>query len=300
MATGGMALFPRAAVAGVAAFAAMLIVVAAAPQRATPAAKSAFFSTSDGVRLHYLEQGDGPAVVFVPGWAMPARIWQSQLTALSRSYRVIAIDPRNQGESARTTEGNFPERRATDIHELVTQLHLEPVVLVGWSLGVRELVTYAKLFGTRSLRGLVLVDGEVVTVLSDERRHSQASFIHNVETRRADFTAEFVRGMFATQQASEYLSGLVRDALRVPTSAAVAMLADLYLENDMRADVAGIDVPVLVAVRTAHADQAAAVTAVLPSARTEIFDKAGHALFVDESGRFNALLEEFLASLRLP
>jgi len=39
-------------------------------------AKSGFFTTSDGVKLHYLEAGQGPAIVFVPGWTMPGWIWE--------------------------------------------------------------------------------------------------------------------------------------------------------------------------------------------------------------------------------
>ena len=34
--------------------------------------KSEFFTTSDGVKLHYLESGAGPTILFVPGWTMPA------------------------------------------------------------------------------------------------------------------------------------------------------------------------------------------------------------------------------------
>src|ERR1051325_4215642 len=33
---------------------------------------SAFFTTSDGIRIHYLEAGKGPAIFFIPGWTMPA------------------------------------------------------------------------------------------------------------------------------------------------------------------------------------------------------------------------------------
>lgn len=61
--------------------------------------QSRFFTTSDGVRLHYLEAGTGPALIFVPGWTMPAEIWEAQLRDLSREFRVIALDPRSQGAS---------------------------------------------------------------------------------------------------------------------------------------------------------------------------------------------------------
>ena len=64
-------------------------------------------------------------------------------------------------------------------------LRLSPVVLVGWSLGVREVLTYVQLFGTSTLRGLVLVDGEVWTIPTAEKYQQRAEFIHNLEADRA-------------------------------------------------------------------------------------------------------------------
>src|SRR5207253_9838612 len=91
-----------------------------------------WFVTSDSVRLHYLSGGSGPTIVFVPGWTMPAEIWEPQLRYFVRSHRVIALDPRSQGASDRVSEGNFVDRRAQDVHELLRHLGAQPVVLVGW------------------------------------------------------------------------------------------------------------------------------------------------------------------------
>ncbi len=56
-----------------------------------------WFITSDSVRLHYLSggRGSGPAIVFVPGWTLPADIWEPQLRYFARSTRVVALDPRS-------------------------------------------------------------------------------------------------------------------------------------------------------------------------------------------------------------
>jgi non-heme chloroperoxidase len=107
---------------------------------------SATFITSDGVRLRVVEASprgsDGavaaavPVTAFVPGWSMPAAIWQPQLAALGASRRVVALDPRGQGESEIPAHGFNIERRATDVREFVARY--EPVVLVGWSLGALE------------------------------------------------------------------------------------------------------------------------------------------------------------------
>ena len=99
--------------------------------------KSEFFTTSDGVKLHYLESGAGPTILFVPGWTMPANIWQPQIEYFSRNYHVVAIDPRSQGDSDKTPDGNYPGRRAQDYKELIDHLGGSPVVMVGWSLAVQ-------------------------------------------------------------------------------------------------------------------------------------------------------------------
>ena len=157
--------------------------------------KEGFITTGDGVRLHYIEAGSGPAIVLEPGWAMPADIWEPQINALSKSYRVVAIDPRSQGKSDRPTDGLYPERRAEDMKEVIDKLHLAPATLVGWSLGVVEVLAYVDQFGTSSLRGLVLVDGDIgrgpdPKYTADLWRHAR-----EYQTRRAEWTAQFVRSM---------------------------------------------------------------------------------------------------------
>jgi microsomal epoxide hydrolase len=52
--------------------------------------------------------------------------------------------------------------------------------------------------------------------------------------------------------------------------------------------------PLLYAVTPQFAGQAVSLKAHRPQTQIEIFEQAGHALFVDEPGRFAALLAGFL------
>jgi microsomal epoxide hydrolase len=61
----------------------------------------------------------------------------------------------------------------------------------------------------------------------------------------------------------------------------------MYLWNDLRPIVAEVRVPVLVIVRAEHRDQAEIVKSILANAEAEVFEDAGHALFVDDAERFN-------------
>ena len=113
----------------------------------TPVAATArdlMFTTSDRVRLHVIEAGD-PArntIVFIPGWTMPAWIFQKQVDAFSSRYHVLALDPRGQGESEIAPSGYTYQRRGEDIAERIAANGNRPVVLGGWSLGVLDSRAY--------------------------------------------------------------------------------------------------------------------------------------------------------------
>jgi microsomal epoxide hydrolase len=107
--------------------------------------RSVQLTTGDGVRLNVLEAGplppdpSLPVIVLVPGWCMPATIWQAQLQALGQRFRTLAPDPRGQGDSDIPAAGYEAERRASDLRDVLAPL--PRVVLVGWSLGVLDALT---------------------------------------------------------------------------------------------------------------------------------------------------------------
>jgi microsomal epoxide hydrolase len=171
--------------------------------------KDGFCTTSDGVRLHYLEAGSRPGIVFEPGWSMPAWIWDAQMRHFAEHYQVVALDQRSQCESAKPSDGNYPEQRAQDIKELVEHLKLGPAVLVGWSLGVGELLTYAEQFGGGHVRAYVLVDGLAWEKQDPQFVSAMFGFYKQVQTNRRAFTEKFVRGMYKKPQTEEYIARLV-------------------------------------------------------------------------------------------
>ena len=267
--------------------------VPAAAAGASP--RSAHFTTSDGVRLHYLDAGrGGPVLLFVPGWTMPAEIWMPQIEALAAEFRVVALDPRSQGESAPAAEGHYLERRAQDIAELINHLKLADVVLVGWSLAVPEVLTYTEQHGSRALRGVVLVDGFVGADPDPAAPNPLRPMLLALQRDRRAYTEAFVRSMFRRPPTDAYLDRLTELSLRTPTSVAFTLLANLMLTaGDWRPALQALERPVLYVVQPSLESQAQMVRALKPTARVEVFREAGHALFVDEPARFNALLRDF-------
>lgn len=58
-------------------------------------------TTGDGVRLHYTDDGEGRALLFLTGWSMSGNWWQEQRRHFSQTHRVVVLDPRAQGDSSR-------------------------------------------------------------------------------------------------------------------------------------------------------------------------------------------------------
>lgn len=226
---------------------------------------------------------------------MPAWIWDPQIQYFSQHYRVIALDPRAQGDSEKANFGNHPERRARDIKELVDHLHLAPVFLVGWSLAVPEVLSYAEEFGGEAARGYVLVDGFAWTKHDPQLITAMVGMYRQVQTNRSEFTEKFVRSMYRHAQPEDYLKRLVNASLQMPPDLAVSASVSSISRADWSAAIRRLDRPVLVMCEAALKAMAAdPITALVPSARIELFDDAGHALFVDDADHFNKTLEAFI------
>lgn len=286
---GAVADFRARVTAGLAAFAAVCLLAGAAH-----AAESRFFTASDGTRLHYLEAGprDGNTIVLIPGWTMPAWIWQPQIDALSARYHVIAFDPRGQGQSQIAATGYEPDRRGRDIEDLIESQGGQPVLLVGWSLGVLDALSYVAQCGDSRIAGLVLIDnsvGEDPPPIPGPPRPRPGP-----KPPREAARAAFVKGMFRHQQSPDYLDRLTRASLQLPEPFARALLAYPKPRSYWRDAVYSTRKPVLYIIRSRWQGQARSLVARHADAESVLFETAGHALFVDEPQRFNAVLTDFI------
>ena len=115
-----------------------------------------------------------------------------------------------------------------------------------------------------------------------------------VSVRHAEFMAAFVRGMFRHEQPQAYLNRLTHICLRTPERAANQLLAYPVPRSYWKEAVYSTNKPVLYVVRPKFAGQAGNLAAHHKAAETMVVDGLGHALFVDDPGRFNAALADFL------
>ena len=252
--------------------------------------------TSDGVRLRVLEAGPQtpvgtPVIAFVPGWSMPAAIWLHQLTALGTAHRVAALDPRGQGGSEIPATGFDIERRAADLGEFVDRY--ERIVLVGWSLGALEALQFVHRFGDEKLDGLVLVDSSV----GEDPPPPATGFVESLQQDRAGTLTRFVRDMFRSPREEDDIDALIDAALRLPLEASLTLFPRTVPREHWRHIARAFGKPLLYVVTEQFAAQARNLLLHRPDTRIEVFENAGHALFVDDPDRFNRLLLAFTAEI---
>lgn len=135
------------------------------------------FTTNDNVRLTYWEAGEGQPLIFVPGWSANGAEYINVMYLLSKRYRVIVLDPRNQGLSQKVAYGTRIARFSMDLKQLIDHLGVAETNLCGWSMGASVIWGYIDLFGTKGIRKACFVD-EPISIVShpnwSERERSEA------------------------------------------------------------------------------------------------------------------------------
>jgi microsomal epoxide hydrolase len=256
------------------------------------------FIESRDVKLHYIANKfkdiNNPSLLFVPGIMMPAWIWENQLEYFSKNYNVVAMEPRSQGDSSHSCEGHYAFSMAKDIQAVVQALDLKSVVLIGWSIGVPQVINYAAHFKLKNLVGLVLIDGIVGTDPSLSFYQSMVDYWTEFQMDRISNTEKFIKSLFKQDQKESFFKKLNAIALRTPTNTVMTLINN-YILQDFRALLPHIDTPTFIATidgpRLGYMQD---MHRLLPNSHMEVFQSAGHALFVDQAERFNRSMETFI------
>lgn len=258
----------------------------------------------DGVRIHYVAAGDPAArraIVLVPGWSTSSAVWRDQIPALAELGRVVAIDPRSQGDSTVTTRGNTPEQRARDLRAVLRALELDGAVLVGWSQGVQDLAAYAAAFGGEGISGYVLVDAAVAagagawSARPDALRQQLERLALYVEHPR-EYLQGMLQAIIRSPAGRERIPELVETGLRTPADLGASMLLMDFIAYDRRPALERFDRPTLIlaAADSPELEEQRAMARAIAGARLEVVENAGHALFLDQPERFRELLGGFV------
>jgi len=254
---------------------------------------------ANGIRIHVSEQGDGErTVVFLHYWGGSSRTWQFVTEELSDAYRIVATDHRGWGHSDAPEGGYRIADLADDAQGVIEGLGLSRYVLVGHSMGgkVAQLLASRRL---RGLEGLVLVAPSPPSpmALSDEQRAVLVSAYDSRES--VGWVLDHV--LTGSPLAAERREQVIEDSLRGAPQAKAAW-PNVAMREDITADVAAIDVPVLViAGERDQVDRLETLQAELlpriPHAHLEVLPGIGHLSPLEAPSAVAAAIRRFVGEL---
>lgn len=268
---------------------------------------SHYVNVDHGIELHYLEKGEGTPLIFIPGLSFGGEIFEHQLEYFSKNYRVIAVDPRGQGLSSKTVDGNDYQTHGRDIAALMEALDLKDAVMIGWSTGNLDTWSYVQQNGTDRLKGVVTIDMSPLPMSPDPAWWTEGTIeelsavgstvLTSAEGNRAFFKEYAETVMIQHEMTDAELSYLLDISAKTPYWITRTLFCDAILSNYLEtAQKLGRELPSLMFIAEHWADIAKPfVETQLPGYRTHVM--GGHLMFYEYPEKWNAVLEEFLNTL---
>ena len=122
---------------------------------AQPAAAGAV--STEGVVLHSVTGGRGPALVLLHGWPQTWWAWHAVMPALAEHFTVIAVDLPGLGDSSKPSNGYDTDTVSQRVHDLISDLGHEEIFLVGHDWGGAVAYSYAAQFRS-SVKRLAVIE----------------------------------------------------------------------------------------------------------------------------------------------
>ncbi|MCG3121469.1 MAG: 3-oxoadipate enol-lactonase 2 [bacterium] len=260
-------------------------------------------ATLNGVRLSFIDEGQGQTILFVHGFPLSRAIWQPQIEAFVQNYRVIAPDLRGHGESSAPAGVYAMATLAEDLQALVAERQCGPVVLVGHSMGGYISFAFYRKF-PQSVRALVLFCTRAIADSAEGKMARENLAQRSEQEGAAAVAAQMLPKMFAPATA------IARPAL--VESVRTVMLATSIngLTGSLRGMAARpsaldllphITVPTLVIAGEndliVPASESAALAEAIPQAQLAMIPRAGHLASLENAAAVIVPMQEFLEKI---
>lgn len=246
--------------------------------------------TPSGQRLHVEQEGAGPPVLFLHGWAMASAALAPLSARIGNGWRRVRYDLRGHGGSPPAPTSTIDDH-ASDLAGLMEVLGLEDTCVVAWSLGAQVLL-HALPSVRRRVRAAVLVGATPRFTACDGWDHGLPArqvdvlaqrFRRDPARTRARFLADLLAPAEREALGDPALSAL--DAAMAPPDPATALEGlRILAETDLRPRLPGIDLPLLLVHGEADpicpAGASRAMAAAIPGARLALLPGVGHAPFL--------------------
>jgi pimeloyl-ACP methyl ester carboxylesterase len=259
--------------------------------------------------LIYLDEGKGPAVLFVHGSNSDCRIWTDHCRIIAPTHRVIAPTQRYFGSTPWPDDGRHFSiaTHAADLGAFIGELKLGPIDIVGWSYGAAVCLTLAATH-PEHIKRLFLYEPVLTTFVEDASSAKLAVDDRTEMTRAAKIAASegnldaavqlFMDGVNDFEGTFERLPQWVQRMMLGNGRMLPLLFAAAPPQRPSCEDLGRINIPVTVALgsesRTFYRICAEWAARCMPSASRVTIPKGRHLFPIQEPGAFSELVLEFL------
>lgn len=262
--------------------------------------------------LYYEDFGSGQPIILIHGWPLSGKSWELQIPMLlNLSYRVITYDRKGFGNSSPTLEGYDYDGLAADLHELITQLELNNVILFGFSMGGGEVVRYLTNYGSENIDKVALISSIIPLVKQkDDNPHGVpeadlVGIMNNLKKDRVTFLETFHKNFYNYGLLSQTVSQKQLDfdwsIASCASPIATIKSAESWADTDFRSELANVNVKTLIV--HGDNDQIVPIETGGRQAAEGIADNdfvtiegAPHGLNITHADQLNDVLTNFLAN----
>lgn len=253
------------------------------------------FSTSNGIRIHYQVQGEGPWMVLIHANPFDHRLWMAQAARLSAFYRVVSLDLRGYGRSDKPETPFSLADMAGDVLGVCDDLGIDHAVVAGVSVGSGIALWLGQNHPER-VRALVLVGGSSAGGGNIGKRIAGYTGADPAAYRRAHMAELFAPGYAETPE-GQWVIAMFAETSPALSGACIGRIFEARRDCDMTGGLEAMTMPVLV-MNGAHDVSLAAgraTAAGIPGARHVVIPDAGHACCIETPARFDPPFFAFLA-----
>jgi len=285
---------------------AIAVLLFQAPARAQGVPHPEYVEVAKNVRLHVTDVGRGRPVVLIHGFPLSDEMYEYQYEALAKAgFRAIGITMRGFGHSDKPGEGYNYDTYADDVKAVLDQLHLDNVVLGGFSMGGAIVIHYmGRHHGAHVAKLALFAAAAPCWTKQPDFPYSFFSkedingLIALGSVNRPALYDEFGKQFTATSTSVPAGIGAWLGVINMQASgfAVVQMLATLR-DADERENLKSIKVSTLILQgrqdKIVSYQLAEQLHTAIPNSKLVPFENSGHALFVEELDKFNKELIEF-------
>ncbi|WP_209388900.1 alpha/beta fold hydrolase [Chryseobacterium sp. RR2-3-20] len=260
--------------------------------------------------LYYEDFGSGQPIILIHGWPLSGKSWELQVPVLlDLGFRVITYDRKGFGKSTPTLDGYDYDGLAADLHELVSQLELKNVILLGFSMGGGEVVRYITNYGSQNVDKIALISSIIPLVKQKDDnpdgvpQNDLDEIMKNLKNDRVTFLESFHKNFYGYGMLSQTVSQKQLDYdWNIASSAspiATLKCAESWANTDFRPELGNINVKTLIV--HGDNDKIVPIETSAQQAAKGISDNdfitiedAPHGLNVTHSKQLNEILTHFL------